>query len=47
MEKIIYEMPEIIELNSLLTIHGDSTCTDGLTEDLGDACPSGADEEDP
>jgi hypothetical protein len=47
MEKIIYEAPELIELDSLLTIHGDSSCTDGLSEIIGDACPSDADDEDP
>ena len=47
MEKIIYEAPERIELDSLLTIHGDSACNDGLSEEIGGACPSGADDEDP
>ena len=47
MEKIIYETPELIELDSPLAIHGDSSCTDGLSEAIGDTCPSGADDEDP
>ncbi len=47
MEKIIYETPELIELDSPLAFHGDSSCTDGLSEIIGDACPSDADDEDP
>ncbi len=48
MEKIIYENPELIELDSILSFHGDSSCTDGFSEGIGggDACPEGADEED-
>ena len=47
MEKIIYELPELLELDSLLTFPGDSECLDGLSEEIGGACPSGADDEDP
>ncbi len=47
MEKIIYETPELIELDSPLAIHGDSSCTDGLSDNIGDACPSDTDDEDP
>ncbi|MBQ7651809.1 MAG: hypothetical protein IJS15_12670 [Victivallales bacterium] len=46
MEKTIYEKPELIEIDSPLAVHGDSACTDGLSEKTGDACPSGADNED-
>ena len=47
MEKIIYEQPELTELDSVLALRGDSACTDGLSEAIGDTCPSGADDEDP
>ena len=47
MEKIIYEQPELIELDSIIALSGDSECTDGLSEFIGDACPAGADDEDP
>ena len=47
MEKINYEQPELIELDSIIALSGDSECTDGLSEEIGGNCPSGADEEDP
>ena len=51
MEKVIYEKPELVELDSIFTYHGDSSCTDGISDNLGegygDACPDGADDEDP
>ncbi len=47
MEKIIYEAPELAELDPALAFHGDSACNDGLSEEIGGACPSGADDEDP
>ena len=43
MEKIIYEAPELIELDSPLAIHGDSSCTDGLSDNIGGNCPNDAD----
>ncbi len=47
MEKIIYEQRELTELDSMLALSGDSQCTDGLSEEIGGNCPSGADDEDP
>ena len=47
MEKITYEQPELTELDSVLALHGDSLCTDGLSEEIGGNCPAGADDEDP
>ena len=47
MEKIDYERLEIVELDSMLTISGDSACTDNYSEEIGGDCPEGADDEDP
>jgi len=44
MEKINYETPELIELDSLLVVNGDSTCRDGESEELEPNCPKGADD---
>ena len=44
MEKIDYEAPELMELDSLLTVSGDSKCADGKSEPLDPSCPSGADD---
>jgi len=47
MDKTIYEKPELIELDSLFSINGNSRCDDGFSEEIGNACPNGADDEDP
>ena len=44
MEKISYEPPELLELDSLLTVSGDSKCADGKSEEIPAGCPSGADD---
>ena len=47
MEKIDYEILEIVDLDSMLTITGDSACTDNYSEEIGGNCPEDADDEDP
>ncbi len=47
MEKIDYEILEIVDLDSMLTIIGDSACTDNYSEEIGGNCPEDADDEDP
>ena len=44
MEKINYETPELLELDSLLTVSGDSKCADGVSEPIPANCPGDADD---
>ena len=39
MEKVVYETPELIELDSPLSVNGDSKCPDNNAEPQGANCP--------
>lgn len=43
MEKIVYETPELLELDSPLAVSGDSKCSDGIEETVNQPCQGGAD----
>ena len=42
MEKIDYEAPELLELDSILAVSGDSKCGDGKVEEFNEECPNDA-----
>ena len=50
MKKIKYSQPELVEMVALdlpLVFRGDSECTDGHSEGIGDVCPLDTDDVDP